>query len=166
MGYLALGILCVGLGFVGYVTPVMPGTVFFIIALWAFKRSSPRLETWLLTRSPVAEVLSDWDRERTMRRRTKILAVVMVWVGIGFSILVLVRKRAGEWRLVLSGISSMENHRVLLVPPLLLLTAILLTIYISTRKTKQTLTIKELESLAFTLEESEGFAPTKPPPGT
>ncbi len=146
LGYLALGSVCVALGFIGYVTPVMPGTVFFIVALWAFKRSSPRLETWLLTRSPVASVLRDWDRDRSMRFRTKILAIGMIWLAILASVAGLVRKREGEWRAVLAGASPASTHPYLLLPPFLLLVAVSLTLYIATRKTK----IVELEPPTLT----------------
>ena len=116
----------------------MPGTVFFIVALWAFKRSSPRLETWLLERSPVANTIQDWERDRSIALRTKFIAVGMIWVAIGISIASTVRKRQPEWEAVLSHREPFLRHPVLLVPPLLLLTALSLTWYISSRKTKRT----------------------------
>lgn len=85
--YAALGVGCVALGVVGAVLPIMPSTVFFIVALWAFKRSSSKLETWLLTNSLIGPTLQDWDRDRSMRRSTKVLAIVTIWVAIGGSIL-------------------------------------------------------------------------------
>jgi uncharacterized protein len=91
-GYLCLGFLCVGLGALGWVLPVMPGTVFFIIALWSFKRSSPKLEHWLLNHRVVGPTLQDWDRYKGIRPRTKAIAIVFIWAAIGLSIYV-----AGKW---------------------------------------------------------------------
>ena len=38
----ALAWVCVGLGIVGLVTPVMPGTVFLILAAWLMPTLAPR----------------------------------------------------------------------------------------------------------------------------
>ena len=84
--YLALGLLCVGIATVNLFIPGLPSTVFVLIALWCFKRSSPRLEDWLLNRSVFAPALQDWERDRSMTRRNKFLAISMLWLGIGGSI--------------------------------------------------------------------------------
>lgn len=75
-----------GIGFVGLVTPGLPGFVFFLIALWAFRNSSPRLEEWLLSNRFVGPTLKDWEEERSMKLSTKIIAISMIWVAIGFTI--------------------------------------------------------------------------------
>ena len=41
---IALGFLCVAIGLVGIVVPVLPTTVFLLIAAWAFSRSSERFQ--------------------------------------------------------------------------------------------------------------------------
>jgi uncharacterized membrane protein YbaN (DUF454 family) len=33
------GIICVGLGIIGYILPIMPGTTFMIVALFCFAKS-------------------------------------------------------------------------------------------------------------------------------
>ena len=47
-GWIGLGCVAIGMGGVGLVLPGLPATVFFIVAAWAFARSSPRLERWVL----------------------------------------------------------------------------------------------------------------------
>ncbi|MFP6705274.1 MAG: DUF454 family protein [Alphaproteobacteria bacterium] len=44
---LALGLACTALGIFGIILPVMPGTMFLLIAAWAFSRSSKPLHLWL-----------------------------------------------------------------------------------------------------------------------
>ncbi|MFG1371163.1 YbaN family protein [Xanthobacter oligotrophicus] len=44
----AAGIVFLVIGAIGMVVPMLPGTVFLILAAWCFTRSSPRFEAWLL----------------------------------------------------------------------------------------------------------------------
>lgn len=81
-----VGILFVAIGIVGYILPVMPGTVFLIIALFCFKRGSERLETWLLNHPRVGPTLRDWERDRSITQRTKFVAISMMWLFIAGSI--------------------------------------------------------------------------------
>ena len=46
--WFAAGWLMVALGFIGAMLPVMPTTIFLIMAVGCFARSSPRFERWLL----------------------------------------------------------------------------------------------------------------------
>jgi len=84
----ALGWVCVGLGAIGIVLPVMPTTVFLLIALWAFARSSPKLHSWLLGNPHFGPYIADWERHRVIPLRAKILAVTMMsasglWLAFG-----------------------------------------------------------------------------------
>lgn len=72
--YLLLGLAMVGLGIVGAFLPLMPSTIFFILAVWFFARSSPRLETWLLNHKRIGPTLVAWQQEGAISDRAKILA--------------------------------------------------------------------------------------------
>lgn len=75
-----LGLVFVGLGFAGAILPGMPATIFFILALACFRKGSERLENWLLAHKWVGPTLRDWERNGSIKRRTKIVALVMLWV--------------------------------------------------------------------------------------
>ena len=45
----ALGILCVGIGLLGVVLPLLPTVPFMLLAAFFFARSSERLHVWLIT---------------------------------------------------------------------------------------------------------------------
>jgi uncharacterized membrane protein YbaN (DUF454 family) len=59
--------------------------VFLVIALWAFTRSSPRLEAWLRDHSVLGPFIRDWENERAVPRRAKVLAGVMMAGSVVFA---------------------------------------------------------------------------------
>ncbi len=72
--WLVLGLSCVALGFVGAFVPLMPTTVFLIMAAACFARSSPRLEAWLLNHPRFAPTLRAWRRDRAIPPIAKLMA--------------------------------------------------------------------------------------------
>lgn len=80
-----VGLLFVGVGILGYILPLVPGTFFLILALWCFKRSSERFELWLLHHPLVGPTLQDWERNHSIKPRTKIVAIAFLWVCIAAS---------------------------------------------------------------------------------
>lgn len=89
--YLACGMAFVALGFIGQFVPVLPTTIFYILALFCFKRSSPKLEAWLLDRPVVGPILREWDETKSLRPATKRLILTVLWSSLALSA-VLVRK--------------------------------------------------------------------------
>ena len=71
------------LGLIGVVVPVMPTTVFLILALWAFTRCSPRLRRWLYNHPRFGPSLRDWERYRIIPLRAKWLAAIMMAISLG-----------------------------------------------------------------------------------
>jgi len=67
--YAALGSVMLLLGLIGFVLPVMPGTVFLMVAAWAFARSVPAVHRWLHGHRWFGPVLKRWERERCVDRR-------------------------------------------------------------------------------------------------
>lgn len=82
LGYLIFGWLMVALGFIGALLPVMPTTVFLILAAWAFGRASPRFEGWLLSHPVFGPVLRDWRANGRVSRRVKYIACGGMAVGV------------------------------------------------------------------------------------
>ncbi|MBO9708791.1 MAG: YbaN family protein [Caulobacter sp.] len=80
--WLAAGLLCVALGFVGAFVPLMPTTVFLILAAACFARSSPRLERWLLDHPRFGPTLRAWRKEKAIPRTGKIMACVGMAAGL------------------------------------------------------------------------------------
>jgi len=82
---ISLGWLCVSLGFIGIFIPGIPTTIFLIIALWAFTKSSKKLRYWLLHHKKFGPILKNWQEHKVVPRRAKILMVVlMIFASILF----------------------------------------------------------------------------------
>jgi len=80
-GYLLLGLCFVALGVIGAFLPVMPTTIFIILAAWSFGKSSPRLETWLLDHRLFGPPLRAWRAEGAIPGPAKTVAVTSMAGG-------------------------------------------------------------------------------------
>ena len=78
------GVVCLGLGIVGIVVPVLPTTPFLLLAAACFVRSSPRMHDWLLTHRRLGPYVAFVDGGG-MPARAKRNALVVLWLAIGGS---------------------------------------------------------------------------------
>ncbi|MEL6894430.1 MAG: YbaN family protein [Actinomycetota bacterium] len=85
----AVGALAVVVGSIGIVVPGLPTTIFFIIAAWAFSRSSPRLEAWVLGLKGVGPAVAAYRAGDGMPRTAKIAAITMMVLASVISCLLL-----------------------------------------------------------------------------
>lgn len=70
------GMICVGLGVIGVVVPLLPTTPFLLLALWFFAEASPRLHRWLLTHPRFGPGLRAWRTHGAINRKAKLWAMV------------------------------------------------------------------------------------------
>jgi uncharacterized membrane protein YbaN (DUF454 family) len=77
----------VGLGVVGAFVPVMPTTIFLILAAACYARGNPLLHQRLLAHPRFGPALRDWEEHRAMSPRAKATAIATIIVGIGATIL-------------------------------------------------------------------------------
>jgi len=73
------------LGLIGVVLPGLPTTPFILLAAACYARASPRLHGWLLNHRWMGPMLRDWERDRSLTRRTKTVAVVSMTLMVAFS---------------------------------------------------------------------------------
>lgn len=86
-GYLVLGYVCLALGFIGAFLPVMPTTVFILIAAWAFARSSDKLHQALLDHPKTGPAIRNWRANQCIPVKAKVAAVTSI--GISWIIVVI-----------------------------------------------------------------------------
>ena len=115
---LALGWLNVGLGVIGMALPVMPTTVFLLIALWAFSKSSLRFHRWLYAHPVLGRTIREWHAQGVIPVRAKVLAVGSMGLSLGAVTLL----AAGHWALpvslavVLAGVAGFIVSRPSRIP--------------------------------------------------
>lgn len=71
----ALGLGASALAVAGVAAPLLPTTPFLLVAVWAFARSSPRLEAWLRGHPRLGPPLTAWEERRAIPRGAKAVAV-------------------------------------------------------------------------------------------
>lgn len=91
--YRALGLAALGLGVVGAFLPLLPTTIFLIIAAWAFGKSAPKLRARLYAHKRFGPTLRAWDRHGAIPPRAKLAAVI----GMGLSLVLVMLTAANPW---------------------------------------------------------------------
>jgi uncharacterized protein len=84
--WIGAGFFFVALGFIGAFLPVMPSTVFFIIAAWCFARGSERWLNWLLALPTIGPLVRDYRDGKGMPARAKLISVSMLTIAVLFSV--------------------------------------------------------------------------------
>jgi uncharacterized membrane protein YbaN (DUF454 family) len=83
--FAALGIICIILGSIGIVTPVLPTTPFMLLAAYLFARSSPKMYKFLLENKVFGKYISDYINNKPIPIKTKAFSIFFVWFGIGLT---------------------------------------------------------------------------------
>ncbi|WP_448578403.1 YbaN family protein [Thermaurantiacus sp.] len=80
--YFTLGAAALLLGLVGVFLPLLPTTPFLILAVFGFSRSSPRLESWLLSHRRFGPGLVAWRARRAIPLVAKRASAIGMAIGL------------------------------------------------------------------------------------
>jgi hypothetical protein len=90
--FLLLGCLCLALGCVGIVLPILPTVPFFLVTVFCFANSSQRLHNWFLGTKLYKNHLDSFVKKKGMTVRTKATILTSVTLLMGFGFFMMARK--------------------------------------------------------------------------
>lgn len=99
--YRIIGFIALGLAVLGAILPVMPTTVFVILAAWAFAKGSPKLHAKLMAHPKFGPVLANWEAYGAIPRSGKIAAVA----GMALSMVVVLVTVRKPWVIALTAVA-------------------------------------------------------------
>jgi uncharacterized protein len=79
---ISVGLLCLALGMMGVVLPLLPATPFFLLAVGCFASASPRLEAWLMSIEVVAAPVRAWRERGAIPRPAKLAATFCMGLSL------------------------------------------------------------------------------------
>ena len=77
-----VGVVCVALGVLGAVLPLLPATPFLLLASACFVRGSERLNRWLLTNKYLGPYITNIKERRGLPLRAKVYTLLLLWPSI------------------------------------------------------------------------------------
>jgi len=80
------GFFFVALGLIGAVLPILPTTIFMILAAGCFARSSPRFRAWLIGHRIFGPPVRAWGAEGAIPMPAKIIAVSAIFLSFGVTV--------------------------------------------------------------------------------
>lgn len=76
--YLVLAYACLALALIGVVLPGLPTVPFLLLCACFASRGSTRLHRWLYEHPRFGQLLIDWETNRAVSRKSKVIAIAML----------------------------------------------------------------------------------------
>ncbi|MFZ1517369.1 MAG: YbaN family protein [Ignavibacteriaceae bacterium] len=83
--YLISGFLLVAIGVIGIFLPLLPTTIFLILASICFVKSSPRANEWLRNHKILGGYIDNYQNKTGLTRNAKIANTIILWTSISLS---------------------------------------------------------------------------------
>lgn len=110
---IAAGAICVVLGVVGIFLPLLPTTPLMLLAAACFARSSRRFHDRLLASRTFGPLILEWEKHRSIPRRTKLTAIALMSLTLAVSIVFFVEPPWLQGLMALFGVLlAIWMHRI------------------------------------------------------
>lgn len=90
--FIVFGFVSLGLGIIGIFLPILPTTPFLLLAATLFAHSSQRLYDKLLANKYLGHYIRDFQLNKSIPLRAKIVSILMIWLSIGSCVLFVAEK--------------------------------------------------------------------------
>ena len=90
--WLVVGLVCMVLGVIGMVLPILPTTPFLLAAAGCFCKSSTKMYNWLLNNKWFGSYIRNYREGRGLPLKTKITALTFLWITIVVSTVFLLNR--------------------------------------------------------------------------
>lgn len=111
--YWVSGILLVVIGVIGIFLPVLPTTIFLILASACFVKGSPKANEWLRNHKILGQYIKNYQDKTGLTLRTKIINIFFLWSMILLSTFLFTEELI--IRLILIGIAVGVTIHLLMV---------------------------------------------------
>lgn len=85
--FIFFGFLSLALGVIGIFLPLLPTTPLLILSAFCFSKGSEKLHTWLLNRPKIGNMIRDWEENKVIRPKAKLLSTIMITLLFGYTLL-------------------------------------------------------------------------------
>ena len=89
--FITVGCICLALGTVGIILPILPTVPFFMATAFCFAKSSERLHSWFVSSNMYKKHLQSFVEKRGMLMKTKLTILTTVTLLMGFSFVMMSR---------------------------------------------------------------------------
>jgi uncharacterized membrane protein YbaN (DUF454 family) len=108
---MVFGFISLALGFVGIFVPLLPTTPFLLLSAWLFAKSSERWHKWLLQHKQLGGYIRQFQEDKSIPLRIKIISISLLWATILFSVIVVAKM--GWLKIVLLAIATGVSVHIL-----------------------------------------------------
>ena len=78
---LILAYFFLALAIAGVFLPILPTVPFLLLTAWFAAKGSERLHSWLYAHPHFGKLLIDWEQQKAVSRKSKVIAVVMLLIS-------------------------------------------------------------------------------------
>jgi len=83
--YFISGVLLVAIGVIGIFLPILPTTIFLILASACFLKSSPKANEWLRNHKVLGMYIKNYQDKSGLTIKSKIFNIAFLWIMISAS---------------------------------------------------------------------------------